>query len=155
MAKCDYMKLKFSLVEARAEADSLRIQMHQHGCTCKGNVYQAISDRLCKLLVYIQYKENMKKRKERKQGQLPCSLHTRVDQESPLTMRPFLRAKIIKSYFYFSVSSSMQIAVVLFRFFIWAFISQTLTVYKHSEKMFLPWFLLSYLVFFGNYSIFY
>ena len=49
-------------MEARAEADLLRIQMHQCCCTCEGNVYQAISDRLCKLLVYIQYKENIKKK---------------------------------------------------------------------------------------------
>ena len=61
MPKHDYMKLKLSLVEARAEADLLRTQMHQFGCTCEGNVYQAISDRLCKLLAYIQYKENIKK----------------------------------------------------------------------------------------------
>ena len=62
MTKCDYTKLKLSLVEARSEADLLRIQMHQHGCTCEGNVYQAISDRLCKLLVCIQCKENMEKK---------------------------------------------------------------------------------------------
>ena len=49
MPKRDYMKLKLSLVEARDEADLLGIQMHQHGYTCEGNVYQAISDRLCKL----------------------------------------------------------------------------------------------------------
>ena len=74
MPECDYMKLELSLVEARGKADLLRIQMHQRGYTCEGNVYQAISDRICKLLAYIQYKENMEKRKERKQGTLPCSL---------------------------------------------------------------------------------
>ena len=63
------MKLKLSLVEARAEVDLLRTQMHQFGCTCEGNVYQAISDRLCKLLMYIQYKENMEK-KERKKARI-------------------------------------------------------------------------------------
>ena len=62
MPKHDYMKLKLSLLEARAEADLLRIQMHQHGCTCEENVNQAISDRLCKLFANIQYKENMDKK---------------------------------------------------------------------------------------------
>ena len=62
MPKCDYVKFKLSMVEARVEADLLRIQMHQHGCTCEGNIYQTISDRLCKLLVYIQNKENMEKK---------------------------------------------------------------------------------------------
>ena len=70
MPKCDYMKLKLSLVEVRAEANFPRIQMHQHGCTCKGKDYQALSDRLCKLLSYIQYKENLEK-KERKQARQP------------------------------------------------------------------------------------
>ena len=93
MPKCDYMKLKLSLVEARAQADLLRIQMHQCGCTCEGNVYQAISDKLCKLLAYIKHKENMDKKERKNQGQLPGSLHTRVDQESPMTMRPFFRSK--------------------------------------------------------------
>ena len=71
MPKCDYMKLKFSLVEARGETDLLRIQMHQCGCTCEGNVYQAISDRLCKLLVYIQDKEHMEKWETKKTRQTP------------------------------------------------------------------------------------
>ena len=71
MPKHDYMKLKLSLVEASVEADLLRIQMHQHGCTCQGNVYQAISDRLCKLLVYIQYKENMEKKERKKARPTP------------------------------------------------------------------------------------
>ena len=75
MPKCNYMKLKLSLVEVRAEADLLRIQMHQRGCICKGNDYQAISDRLCKLLSYIQYKENLEKRIESNSGNLPPSLH--------------------------------------------------------------------------------
>ena len=60
------MKLKLSLVEAGVEADLLMTQMHQFGCTCKGNVYQAISDRLCKLLAYIQYKYQRKGKKKSK-----------------------------------------------------------------------------------------
>ena len=71
MSKRDYMKLKLSLVEARGEVDLLRIQMHQCGCTCEGNVYQAISDRLCNLLAYIQYKENMEKKETKKVRQTP------------------------------------------------------------------------------------
>ena len=69
MPKCDYMKLKLSLVKARAEADLLRIQMHHQGCTCEGSDYKAISDRLCKLLSYIQYKENLEKK--RRQARQP------------------------------------------------------------------------------------
>ena len=71
MPNCDYMKLKLPLVEARGKADLLRIQMHQCGCTCEGNVYQAISDRLCKLLAYIQQKENMEKKERKKARQIP------------------------------------------------------------------------------------
>ena len=92
--------------------------MHQCGCTCEGNVYQAISDRLCKLLAYIQYKENMEKKKERKQGKLPCNLHTRVDQDSPPNNETLFRVKTIKSYFYFSLFSSVQMTVLLLRLFI-------------------------------------
>ena len=69
MPKHDYIKLKLSLVEARVEADLLRIQMHQCGFTCEENVYQAISDRLCNHLAYIQCKENMEK-KERKKARI-------------------------------------------------------------------------------------
>ena len=49
---------EFSLVEARAEVKLLRIQMLQRGCTCPGSNFQAILECLCKLLVFIQYKEN-------------------------------------------------------------------------------------------------
>ena len=69
----------------------LRIQMHQSGCTCKGKEYQAVSDRLCKLLSYIRYQENLEKRKESKPGNLPPSLHPRLDPNCPLTSRPFLK----------------------------------------------------------------
>ena len=70
--KPEYMCLKLSLVEARAEAELLRIQMLQRGCTCPGNNFQAILDCLCELLANIQYKENLEK-KEGKQGNLQPS----------------------------------------------------------------------------------
>ena len=54
MLKANYMSLNISLAEARAEAVLLRTQMHQKGCTCKWSKYQQISDRLCKVLAWIQ-----------------------------------------------------------------------------------------------------
>ena len=68
--KPEFMCLKLFLVEARAEAELLRIQILQRGCTCPGNDFQAILDHLCKLLAYIQYKENLEK-KERRQARQP------------------------------------------------------------------------------------
>ena len=64
--KPEYMCLKLSLEEARAEVALLRIRMQRYGCTCKGSLYQEVSDHICKLLAYIQYKEN-KERKARRQ----------------------------------------------------------------------------------------
>ena len=58
-------------MEARAEADLPRVQMHQQGCTCEGNDYQVISDRLCKLLSHIKYKENLEKKERRHARQPP------------------------------------------------------------------------------------
>ena len=72
--KPEYMCLKPFLVEASVEAELLRIQMLQRGCTCQGNDFQAILDCLCELLAYIQYKENLKKKKD-KQGNLHPSPH--------------------------------------------------------------------------------
>ena len=71
MPKHDHMKFKLSLVEARGEADLLRIQMHQHGCTCVKACLPGLSDRLCKLLANIQYKENMEKKERKKARQTP------------------------------------------------------------------------------------
>ena len=68
--KPEYMCSKLSLVEARVEVKLLKIQMLQRGCTCPGNNFQAILDHLCKLLAYIQYKENLEK-KERRQTRQP------------------------------------------------------------------------------------
>ena len=93
MPKCDYIKLKLSLVEARAEANLLRIQMHQYGCTCTDSDYQAISDRLCKLLSYIQYKENLEKKERKQARQPPPSLHPTLDPDCPPTQRPFLKGQ--------------------------------------------------------------
>ena len=45
-----------SLAEARAKAVFLQTQMQQKGCTCKASKFQEISDQLCEVLAYIQYK---------------------------------------------------------------------------------------------------
>ena len=62
--KPEYMCLKPSLVGARAEAELLRIQMLQRGCTCPGNNFQAISDG--PLLTFGLHSTQGKFRKERK-----------------------------------------------------------------------------------------
>ena len=56
------MTLDISKTEAKAEVAFLRTQMHQKGCTCRSSTYQQISDRLCKVLAYIQYKTNLEKK---------------------------------------------------------------------------------------------
>ena len=67
----DYMNLNISLAEVRAEAVWLRTQMQQKGCTCKSSTFQEISDRLCKLLAYIAYKERQQKQLEKQARQPP------------------------------------------------------------------------------------
>ena len=104
MPKHDYMKLKLSLVEARAEADLLKIQMHQCVVLVKGMFIRPFQTDFANFYCTSNTRKTWKKKELRKQGQLPCNLHTKVDQDSPPTIRPFLRVKIIKSYFYFSVS---------------------------------------------------
>ena len=64
------MCFKLSLVETRVEVKLLRVQTLKRGCTCPGNNFQEISDYLCKLLAYIQSKENLEKKK-RKQARQP------------------------------------------------------------------------------------
>ena len=61
MAKAKHMSLNISLAEARVQAVFLQTQMHQKGCTCKASKFQEISDQLCQVLAYIQYKEWIKK----------------------------------------------------------------------------------------------
>ena len=64
-----YMNLNISLAEARVEAVLLRTKMHQKGCTCKSSTFQQISDKLCKLLAYIAYKERQQKQLEKQARQ--------------------------------------------------------------------------------------
>ena len=59
------MNLNISL----AEAVLLRTQMHQEGCMCKSSTFQEISDKLCKLLAYIAYKERLQKQWEQQARQ--------------------------------------------------------------------------------------
>ena len=69
MPKVKYLKLKLSLVEARANADLLQTQMFQKGCSCSSSQFQAIPDELTELLAYIQYKENLFKKLEKETNQ--------------------------------------------------------------------------------------
>ena len=55
------MSLNISLAEARVKAVFLQTQMHQKGYSCKTGQFQQISDQLCEVLAYIQYKEHLKK----------------------------------------------------------------------------------------------
>ena len=71
MPKANYMSLNISLAEAREEAILLRTQMHQKGCMCKSSTYQEISDRLCKGLAYIQYRERSEKQLAKQARQPP------------------------------------------------------------------------------------
>ena len=71
MPKANYMSLIISLAEARAEAFLLQMQIHQKGCTCKSSKYQEISDRLCQVLAYIQYKERLEKKLAKEARQPP------------------------------------------------------------------------------------
>ena len=74
MPKANSMSLNISLAEAKVEAVFPRTQMHQKGCTCKSSTYQKISDRLCKVLAYIQYKERLEKQFAKKANSLHPSL---------------------------------------------------------------------------------
>ena len=44
--------------------------MQQKGCTCKASKFQEISDQLCQVLAYIQYKERLEKQLA-KEGRQP------------------------------------------------------------------------------------
>ena len=114
-------------------------EIHQKGCTCKSSTYQQISDRLCKVLAYIQYKTNLEKNWPGKQGSLCPSLTPETpDIDCPQPRGPFLRAKIIKSYVYLSVIlwypnlqvSSVQFSIFFIGLFIKYSIPQTFTVYQ-------------------------
>ena len=61
MPKAKYMSLNISLAEDRAKALFLQTQMQQNGCSCKASQFQEISDQLCQVFVYIQYKERLEK----------------------------------------------------------------------------------------------
>ena len=136
MPKHDYMKLKLSLVEAGAEAHLLRIQMQQCGCNCKDSEFQAISDRLCKLLLYIQYKENLEKKKKGKPDNLSPSLHPTLDPGHPPTMRPFIRGQNNQKFCLFFCHSLVSlltsffctISCILFQFFLSSILSP-----KHTQ----------------------
>ena len=71
MPKANYISLNISLAEARVEAVLPRMQMHQKGCMCKSSTNQEISDRMCKVLPYIQYKERLEKQLAKQARQLP------------------------------------------------------------------------------------
>ena len=83
MPQANYMSLNISLAEARVEAVMLRMQMHQKSCTCKSSKYQEISDRLCKVLAYVQYKERLEKNLQSKQDSLHPSLPPQKDLDCP------------------------------------------------------------------------
>ena len=121
MPKRDFMKLKLSLVEARMEANLLRIQMQQRGCTCKGNEYQAILDQICKLLSYFQCKENLEKGQE---SQATSPLASTPDRPRlPSTMRLFFKGlnnqKLCLSICHSLVSQLTNFFCTIFCIFCW------------------------------------
>ena len=69
MPKSDYMKLKLSLAEARAEANLLRIQMHQYGCTLKEMIIRPFWTDFANFYQTSNTKKIQKK--ERKQARQP------------------------------------------------------------------------------------
>ena len=70
MPKAKYISLNISLAEARVKAVFLRSQMQQKGYSCKASQFQQISDQLCEVLAYIQYKEHLEKQLA-KEGRQP------------------------------------------------------------------------------------
>ena len=64
------MSLNISLAEARVKAVLLQTQMHKKGCSCKASQFLQISDQLCEVLAYIQYKEHLEKQLA-KEGRQP------------------------------------------------------------------------------------
>ena len=71
MPKAKYMSLNISFAEVRVKAVFLQTQMQQKGCSCKASQFQEISDQLCEVLAYIQYKERLEKQLARKGRQPP------------------------------------------------------------------------------------
>ena len=65
------MQLNIYLNEARVKADFLQTQMLQKGCTITHSEFQAISDELTQVLVYIRYKENLFKKLAKEGNQPP------------------------------------------------------------------------------------
>ena len=70
MPKAIYMSLNISLAEAKVQAVFLHTQIQQKGCTCKAGKFLEISDQLCQVLAYIQYKEKLEKQLS-KEGRQP------------------------------------------------------------------------------------
>ena len=157
------MSLNISLAEARAEAVLLRMQMHQKGCTCKSSKYQEISDRLCKVLAHIQYKERLEKNWPSKQDSLHPSLPPHTDLDCPPTMRPFFKGqnnqKLCLS-FHHSLGSHLTnffctIYCIIFHFFIEYSFPQTFSVYQTIAISLLTMFFTKFLAFLGLNSTFY
>ena len=88
MPKAKYMSLNISLAEARAKAVFLRTQMQQKGCSCKASQFHEISDQLCEVLAYIQYKECLEEQLA-KEG---SSLHPSLPQINKTWTAPDLEA---------------------------------------------------------------
>ena len=61
MPKAKYMSLNTLLAEVRVKAVFLQTQMQQKRCSCKASQFQQISDQLCEVLAYIQYKKHLEK----------------------------------------------------------------------------------------------
>ena len=128
------MSLNTSLAEARVEAVLLQTQMHQKGCTCKSSKYQEILDRLCQVLAYIQ-REIGKTVGQASETASTLVSHKLARPRPSLTMRPFLRAKIIKSYVDLSVIlwyPTLQVSFVLFTLLYSGFLSGIPSP-KHSQ----------------------
>ena len=64
------MSLNILLAEARVKTVFLQTQMQQKGSSCKASQFQEISDQLCEVLAYIQYKEHLEKQLA-KEGRQP------------------------------------------------------------------------------------
>ena len=60
------MTMKISMVEARVEVALLKVRMYQSGNTCRSDIFQNLSDRLCLLLKFIEYKEKLEKENARR-----------------------------------------------------------------------------------------
>ena len=127
--------------KAIAKVIKLRDKIYRSSGTLVGSKFTKASERLQYLLLLLSYRGVDT---SRLQADLNC----------PLTMRPFIGPKIIKSYVYFSVIlwyPNLQVSSVQFTvFFIWLlneyFFPQTYTVYQNIAISLLAMLLVSYLL---------